>query len=58
MPATVSIEELQRRYDHACTVALMAVGQPDRAEQVAYRDQLYRNLQAAREAAGAESTDE
>lgn len=38
------IAALQTKWKHACNVAIASVGQPDRAQNVAYRDELAEQL--------------
>ncbi|UVK60487.1 hypothetical protein SEA_SABBB_43 [Mycobacterium phage Sabbb] len=42
------IEELKSEWEHASRIAFESVGQPDRAANVAYRDELWRRLCEAR----------
>ncbi|MDV3305638.1 hypothetical protein K7Z75_18420 [Mycobacterium avium subsp. hominissuis] len=42
------IAALERKWKHASDVAFASIGQPDRAANVAYRDQLATELRAAR----------
>lgn len=46
------LESLEKRWKQASEVAFASIGQPDRAENVAYRDELAAELNAARAAAG------
>lgn len=46
------VADLDRRWKHACDVATASIGQPDRADNVAYRDELAAKLSRARVRAG------
>lgn len=40
-------DALEREWRHAAAIALLSIGQPDRARNVAYRDELEAKLHAA-----------
>ncbi|AWH13742.1 hypothetical protein I5H27_gp040 [Mycobacterium phage DillTech15] len=42
------IAELKSEWEHASRIAFESIGQPDRAANVAYRDELWRRLCEAR----------
>ncbi len=44
----VDIAAVERELEHADAIALMSVGQPDRAESVAYREKARARLDALR----------
>ena len=46
------IATLEAEVEHARAIAAISIGQPDRAENVAYREQMESKLRAARDAAG------
>ncbi|WP_100514207.1 DUF7461 family protein [Mycobacteroides abscessus] len=41
---SAQIADLQSKWKHACRLAIASVGQPDRVENVAYRDELAEQL--------------
>jgi hypothetical protein len=52
MTERVEVTRLEREWKHASRIAFESIGQPDRAANVAYRDQVAEKLKAARAAAG------
>ena len=48
----VDVEDLERRWKHACDIAAISIGHPDRAANIAYREELAAQLREVRAAAG------
>ena len=48
MTTNEEIAQLESRWKHACEVAFLSIGQDDRAESVAHRDELKAQLEAAK----------
>lgn len=46
------IADLERKVEHARAIAACSIGQPDRAENLAYREECEAELRAARARAG------
>ena len=42
------IEHLEALYEHAKAIAACSIGQPDRAENIAYREEIRARLEAAK----------
>lgn len=51
------IAELEAELEHASAIAACSIGQPDRAQNIAYREEIAAKLRAAR-AEASETTDE
>lgn len=45
---TQSIRDLEQKLEHASAIAACSIGQPDRAEHLAYREEIAAQLQAAK----------